>query len=201
MAADCSESDWRREALHLALLGYLEAEESGTPGDRAKLLRQRPDCAPELREFLETRGQLEAATARLRREMQNLVRACDLEPDLFCVAGLDGFFRLVNINFSRILGYTDAVLLSRPFLEFVHPDDWDSSIAQMGRLWQGLPVFRFVNRYLDTRGRLRWFEWTAKSVPAEGVIFGVASDVTERSSRHGGLRTHCPGGHPGPKTA
>jgi PAS domain S-box-containing protein len=181
MTVDPSKSDRRPECLHPALLAFLEAEVSGLPADRTELLRRHPDCAPELQEFLETRRQLEAATARLRRELRALVRACDLAPDLFCVVGLDGFFRLVNVNFPRVLGYTDEMLLSRPFLDFVHPGDWDRSMAEMGRLWQGLPVFRFVNRYLDAFGGIRRFEWTAKSVPAEGMVFGVASDVTVRS--------------------
>jgi serine/threonine-protein kinase len=115
----------------------------------------------------------------LRRAERDLVRFFDLSPDLFCVAGLDGFFYRVNANFSRVLGYTDAELLARPFLDFVHPEDHDSSIGEMEKLSQGIPVIRFRNRYRDAAGGYRWFEWTAKSIPEEGVIFAVARDVTD----------------------
>jgi serine/threonine-protein kinase len=115
----------------------------------------------------------------LRRAERDLVRFFDLSPDLFCVAGLDGFFYRVNGNFSRILGYTDAELLARPFLDFVHPGDRDRTLGAMEKLARGIPVIRFRNRYRDARGAYRWFEWTGKSIPEEGVIFAVARDVTD----------------------
>jgi serine/threonine-protein kinase len=116
----------------------------------------------------------------LRRAERDLVRFFDLSPDLFCLASLDGFFRRVNVNFSRVLGHSDAELLSRPFLDFVHPDDRAGTMVEMEKLTRGLPVIRFVNRYRDVRGGYHWFEWTGKSIPEEGVIFAVARDVTER---------------------
>ena len=50
----------------------------------------------------------------------------------------------------------------------------------MVKLSQGLPVVRFENRYRDRSGNFKWFEWTAKSVPEEGIIFATARDITER---------------------
>jgi serine/threonine-protein kinase len=116
----------------------------------------------------------------LRRAECDLVRFFELSPDLFCIAGLDGFFRRVNENFTRVLGYTPAELISRPFIEFVHPDDRAGTSAETQKLARGLPVVQFRNRYRDNRGGYRWFEWEAKSIPQEGVIFAVARDITER---------------------
>ena len=50
----------------------------------------------------------------------------------------------------------------------------------MTKLSQGLPVVRFENRYRDRWGNYNWFEWTAKSVPEEGIIFATARDITAR---------------------
>lgn len=110
----------------------------------------------------------------LRRAERDLVRFFELSPDLFCIAGLDGYFRRVNQNFTRVLGYTPEELISRPFVEFVHPDDRANTTAEAEKLSRGLPVVRFRNRYRDIRGDYRWFEWEAKSIPEEGVIFAVA---------------------------
>lgn len=116
----------------------------------------------------------------LRRAERDLVRFFELSPDLFCIAGPDGYFRRVNGNFTRVLGYTPDELISRPFVEFVHPDDRAQTIVETEKLARGLPVVQFRNRYRDVRGGYRWFEWEAKPIPEEGIIFAVARDVTDR---------------------
>jgi serine/threonine-protein kinase len=115
----------------------------------------------------------------LKRAERDLVRFFELTPDLFCIAGTDGYFRRVNANFTRVLGYPPEELISRPFVEFVHPDDRADTAAEAEKLARGLPVVRFRNRYRDVRGNYRWFEWAAKSIPEEGVVFAVARDVTD----------------------
>ena len=108
---------------------------------------------------------------------KDLERFFDLSLDLFGIAGFDGYFRRVNSNFSRVLGHSAKDLVSRPFLDFVHPDDQDSTVAVMEQLSQGLPVVRFQNRYRAADGSWRVFEWMAKSVPDDGIIFAVAREV------------------------
>src|SRR5208282_4158938 len=56
----------------------------------------------------------------------------------------------------------------------------ERELARFFELSQGLPVVRFENRYRDRSGNYKWFEWTAKSVPEEGIIFATARDITER---------------------
>ncbi|MBI3410184.1 MAG: protein kinase [Planctomycetes bacterium] len=137
--------------------------------------KDRPNDAREIAQvvtaYLET---------HMQRAERDLVRFFELSLDLFCLASLDGYFRRVNGNFSRVLGYTEEELLTRPFLDFVHPGDRQKTLDKMAQLSRGLPVVRFQNRYRNVRGKYRWFEWTAKSIPEEGVIFAVARDVTDR---------------------
>lgn len=116
----------------------------------------------------------------LQRPERELARFFDLSLDLFCLAGLDGYFKQINRNFTRILGHSTEELLSRPFIEYVHPEDRERTRLQMVKLSQGIPVVHFENRYRDKWDTFRWFEWAAKSLPDEGLIFGVARDVTAR---------------------
>ncbi|MBX9624767.1 MAG: protein kinase [Gemmataceae bacterium] len=116
----------------------------------------------------------------LRRAERDQVRFFELSPDLFCIAGLDGYFRRVNANFTRVLGYSAEELTARPFVEFVHPDDRPATLAELAVLSAGDPTVRFRNRYRDAKGEYHWFEWSAKPCPVEGVVFAVARDVTDR---------------------
>jgi PAS domain S-box-containing protein len=125
----------------------------------------------------------------LRRAERDLVRFFELTPDLFCIAGMDGYFRRVNANFSRVLGHPTAQLLTEPFLNFVHPDDRAATVDIMAGLNRGELCVRFRNRYRDVGGEYRWFEWQAKPLVGEGMIFAVARDVTDTMRLEGQLRS------------
>jgi serine/threonine-protein kinase len=114
----------------------------------------------------------------LERAESDMTRFFELSLDLFCIASFDGFFRRINSNFSRVLGYAEGELLSRPFLDFVHVDDRDKTTKVMGQLLEGQPVVRFRNRYCAANGQIIEFEWTAKSIKSENVIFAVARNLS-----------------------
>jgi eukaryotic-like serine/threonine-protein kinase len=116
--------------------------------------------------------------AALRRFESDMSRFFELSHDLFCFAGMDGFFRRINDNFTKVLGYSEAELLSMPFMYFVHPEDQAPTMVAMQDLSEGKPVIRFRNRYRKKNGEYVVFEWTAKSIIEEDLIFAVARDVT-----------------------
>jgi len=101
--------------------------------------------------------------------------------DMMCVASTDGYFKRLNPAFEHSLGYSDSELLSRPFLEFVHPDDVAATRQIMEGLTEGVDVIDFENRYRCRDGSYRWLAWTCPS-PRRGEtrLFAVARDITER---------------------
>jgi eukaryotic-like serine/threonine-protein kinase len=124
----------------------------------------------------------------MRRAERDYVRFFELSPDLFCIADFEGRFRRVNVNFTRVLGYSMEDFMSRPFLEFVHPDDRERTKAETARLAQGLKVVHFLNRYRNAAGEYRWFDWTAQPITEEQLIFAVARDVTDWMKVHDHLQ-------------
>ncbi len=104
----------------------------------------------------------------------------ELSRDLHCLAGFDGFFKQVNSSFCRVLGYSEAELLSRPFVEFVHIDDVAATLAEVGRLSQGNPTVQFTNRYRKRDGEWCRLEWTAVPCLTEGLIYATARDTNDR---------------------
>lgn len=104
----------------------------------------------------------------------------EMSRDLHCLAGFDGFFKRVNSSFCRVLGYSEAELLSRPFVEFVHVDDVAATLAEVGRLSHGNPTVQFANRYRKRDGDWCSLEWTAVPCLTEGLIYATARDANDR---------------------
>ncbi|HAU37958.1 MAG TPA: hypothetical protein DCX07_09620 [Phycisphaerales bacterium] len=69
---------------------------------------------------------------------------------------------------------------SQPRLDFVHPDDRDATVCAGQRLARGEAVRGFENRYRCKDGSYRWLSWNSFPLPAEGAIFAVVRDITER---------------------
>lgn len=109
-----------------------------------------------------------------------LISFFELSPELFCIAGGDGYFKRVNPAFPQTLGYSVEELLAHPFIEFVHPDDQAATAWQLNKLVDGIPAIRFENRYRCDDGTYRWLSWMATPQKDGSRIYAVASDVTDR---------------------
>ena len=111
-----------------------------------------------------------------------------LSLDLLCIANADGYFKRLNPAFTRTLGWNLDELLSRPFLEFVHPDDRAATLQEVERqVTAGEQVLQFQNRYLHKDGSWRWLSWTSVPQPG-GFMYGSARDVTELRHAEEALR-------------
>jgi len=116
-----------------------------------------------------------AARVELRTD-----RFFTLSLDMLCTAGFDGFFCALNPAWTRALGWSISQLQSRPFLDFVHPEDRASTIRETMRLQSGLDVVEFENRYRHKDGSYRWLLWSATASQEERLYYAVARDITSR---------------------
>ncbi len=128
-------------------------------------------------------GWVLAARSRGQRlaseEMQ--ARQQELSLDLVCTASFDGYFVQLNPSWTRVLGFELDELMTRPFVEFVHPDDLEATLSEVDRQAKtGQLVWNFQNRYLCADGSYRWLEWTSCPDFDSNLMYAVARDVTER---------------------
>ncbi|MFP4306145.1 MAG: PAS domain S-box protein [Desulfococcaceae bacterium] len=125
-----------------------------------------------------------------KRAEERLRAVFHMSLDIICVADIrTATFLQVNPAFMKTLGYSEAELLGRPFLDFIHPDDVAATIATVEKeLRKGNAVLSFENRYRRKDGQYRWLEWKSQPDPAKGITFAIAHDVTERKSREENLQ-------------
>lgn len=107
-------------------------------------------------------------------------RFFDISIDMLCFLDFNGYFKRLNPAWERTLGFTCAELMSRPFIEFVHPDDRERTLNQNREVRGGGHAREFKNRYLCKDGSYRWFLWNAAPDTIAGVIYSVARDITVR---------------------
>jgi PAS domain S-box-containing protein len=116
-------------------------------------------------------------------------RQIELERDRFFTSSLDllaisddrGYFTRVNPVVQDILGYTPQEFCSIPYLQLIHPDDIEPTIAEIQKQMKGSDIQAFENRYKCKDGSYKWMSW--KSTPIGNVMYGCGRDVTEEHKR------------------
>jgi PAS domain S-box-containing protein len=99
---------------------------------------------------------------------------------MLCFLDFSGYFKRLNPAWEQTLGFTRAELMSKPFIEFVHPDDRAATLKQNREVRGGGQARGFENRYLCKDGSYRWLLWNASPDAAQRVIYSVARDITAR---------------------
>src|SRR5262245_26323056 len=118
--------------------------------------------------------------AELRATRQELDGFFAMSLDMLCIVGTDGYFKRFNPAWSVALGLSDSELRSRPYLDFVHPDDRQRTTEMASRVLRGSTVVEFENRYACRDGSYRWLQWKAASSPSHDRIYAAARDITEQ---------------------
>jgi len=132
-----------------------------------------------------------AAAAERRRLERAIVGHHELSLDLICTATFDGYFTKLNPAWTQVLGHELDHLKSRPFMDFVHPDDREPTQAEVVRQTEaGQDVMSFQNRYRCADGSYRWLEWTSRPDHDAQLLFAVARDVTARKEAEAAIATY-----------
>ncbi len=121
-----------------------------------------------------------ASLAEERRLRYRAARLFDISVELLSISGTDGYFKELNPAWERTLGHTQAVLLSTPMLDFVHPDDVEQTATQQANIVAGETVANFENRFCCADGSYKWLSWTAVLDAEEELIYAVARNITKR---------------------
>ena len=104
----------------------------------------------------------------------------DLSPDMLCIAGYDGYFKRINPAVSKLLGYTNDELFSKPIHEFIHPEDRHITAKRRENLLNDVPLLDFENRYVTKSGEIVWLHWTSMPIDSGKIVFAIAKNITHK---------------------
>jgi PAS domain S-box-containing protein len=102
----------------------------------------------------------------------------ELSPDLLCIAGFDGYFKKINPAVSKLLGYTNEELFSKPISEFVYIDDRDATAKSRNGFIKTGHLLYFENRYVTKSGEILWLSWTSLPVDDDNLVYAIAKNIT-----------------------
>jgi PAS domain S-box-containing protein len=141
--------------------------------------RARTDRQDEIGFLARTFNQMAEELERQVTLLHEFERFFDLSLDMLCIAGTDCYFKRVNPAWERTLGWPNEALLSRPFVDFVHPEDVELTLREVDKLSRGIPTVSFENRYRCADGTYKHLLWTSFPEAETGLLYAVARDITE----------------------
>ncbi|HWA25485.1 MAG TPA: PAS domain-containing sensor histidine kinase [Lacunisphaera sp.] len=121
-----------------------------------------------------------AAVFQRERTQEQLNSFFNRSLDMHCLAGFDGFLKRVNPAWTRTLGYEMDELLSRPLIEFIHPEDRPLLLEKFAFLGHGEDLTSVEVRCLSKDESFKWTLWSATPLPSQHLIIATARDITVR---------------------
>jgi PAS domain S-box-containing protein len=103
-----------------------------------------------------------------------------LSHSLLAIADLKGTAQRLNPAWEKTLGFTIAELRSKPWYEFVHPDDQPRAAEAARRLGKGDDVVDLELRFIAKDGSHRWFVGNATRALDRDAVFAAVTDITPR---------------------
>jgi PAS domain S-box-containing protein len=88
-------------------------------------------------------------------------RVWRLSQDLLVIAEADGTLAAVNASWTTLLGWSEAELVGRTFVEFTHPDDVAPTLTVFAAIFDSPLSKPYEYRLRHRDGTYRWFAWTA----------------------------------------
>jgi len=113
------------------------------------------------------------------KEREQFLNFFKLSPDIMVISGPDGVFQSVNPATTKLLGYSEEMLTSRSFVDFIHPDDKEITLKEFEKQTKkGAHSINFENRFLCKNNEYLFLSWSAFFNKKDGVSYATARDIT-----------------------
>ena len=107
--------------------------------------------------------------------------------DLLVATNYDSQLLRISPSWTKVLGYDEKSLLTRPYTKIVHPDDFGVVADVMLSVRESGRPASFENRVLAADDTWRWIAWTLSPESKGQRLTGVGRDITVAKARQAEL--------------
>ncbi len=116
---------------------------------------------------------------KANKESEEFFNFFRLSPDIMVIANTNGIFKSINPATTSLLGYSEEELTSKPFTDFIHPDDIQTTLKEFEKINnEGTISIDFENRYLSKNNGYLLLSWRAHFNEKEKVTYATARNIT-----------------------
>ena len=140
-----------------------------------RLRQANEQLAKEIKERKRTEEELKKSEERHRMVVENSTEAITVAQD--------GIIKFMNPKMTDISGYSKEEYTSKPFEEFIHPDDKELLIERHRRRLKGEQVEpKYSFKIFDKSGNIKWLEINATLFSWNGkpATLNFLSDITDK---------------------
>jgi PAS domain S-box-containing protein len=133
-------------------------------------------------------GERKRTQQALNQQIEERQRIFETSQDLILVTDTAGTFVQVSPSSLAILGYRPDEMIGRSAVQFIHPDDLDSTREEMRSARRGRQMHNFEARYIHKDEQAVMLNWMGSwSEPVRRHFF-VGRDLTEKHTAEAQLR-------------
>ena len=149
-------------------------------------VKKKPEHADRLRSQVEKKD-----TEISPPDTESKLRVLVTHAPMGIVVAQDGILKFANPKMVKISGYSPAELSSRPFVDFVHPDDRAMVLEYHRKRLDGKDVPEtYVIRMISNKGTVKYLENSGVAIDWEGrtATLNFLVDISERMQSEQQLR-------------
>ena len=103
-------------------------------------------------------------------------------PGCLCLLHPDGHFVNANAAFFDISGYSLKELLAKPLIEFIHPEEQDTTLDTLSTRRSEGKAVTFENRFQTKHSGYKWLMWNCYTLPDNELLYCSATDISSQKA-------------------
>ena len=99
-------------------------------------------------------------------------------PGCLCLLHPEGRFIKANPAFLNFSGYSNRELFSQAFIQYIHPEDQQTTLDSFSKMRSGSEAHTFENRFKVKNSDYKWLMWNCYTLPGNGLYYCSATDIS-----------------------